>query len=380
MKKTTLTFVCALYLFTAAAQNDYLQNDSELPQRTQPVPVSEQPLPLAQPGIAAELLTGLNRYTRLQPFAVINGSGILNYIPKFTPSGIEIGNSQIFDNGTNIGIGTAVPGYKMDILHGGINGIRVRSTTGLSAVDVQAANGEAHVRFLRASVMHWQIGNNITDNSFIINETGSGLRLFIQDATGNLGIGTVTPTSKLHVVGTITSTGPKAFTIDHPLDPENKLLRHFAIESNEVLNSYSGNVVTNEKGIGIVQLPAYFEQINKDFRYQLTVIGSFARAIVSREINNNTFEIATDQPNVKVSWEVKAVRNDMYMQKTKTIAEEDKPANLKGKYFSYEAYGLPESRGTNGQPVNAVQMPEEDAAGTITHTGSRTAKKESAPK
>jgi hypothetical protein len=38
----------------------------------------------------------------------IGGSGTTNYVPKFTASGF-IGNSQIFDNGTNVGIGTTSP-------------------------------------------------------------------------------------------------------------------------------------------------------------------------------------------------------------------------------------------------------------------------------
>lgn len=38
----------------------------------------------------------------------IGGSGTTNYVSKFTASG-TIGNSQIFDNGTSVGIGTATP-------------------------------------------------------------------------------------------------------------------------------------------------------------------------------------------------------------------------------------------------------------------------------
>jgi len=41
-------------------------------------------------------------------------SGTVNYIPKFTSSN-AIGNSLIFDNGTNIGIGTSSPTQKLDI-------------------------------------------------------------------------------------------------------------------------------------------------------------------------------------------------------------------------------------------------------------------------
>jgi hypothetical protein len=42
------------------------------------------------------------------------GAGTTNYIPKFTSS-TTLGNSQIFDNGTNIGIGTTTPSYKLDV-------------------------------------------------------------------------------------------------------------------------------------------------------------------------------------------------------------------------------------------------------------------------
>lgn len=39
---------------------------------------------------------------------VVLGSGTLNYVAKWTPDGATLGNSQIFDNGTNVGIGTAL--------------------------------------------------------------------------------------------------------------------------------------------------------------------------------------------------------------------------------------------------------------------------------
>ena len=45
----------------------------------------------------------------------IGGSGTLDYIPKFTPDGSTIGNSLIYDNGTNVGIGTAAPAQKLDV-------------------------------------------------------------------------------------------------------------------------------------------------------------------------------------------------------------------------------------------------------------------------
>ncbi len=48
----------------------------------------------------------------------IEGSGTLNYVPKFTPDGTAIGNSVIYDDGTNIGFGTTAPASKLHIVSG----------------------------------------------------------------------------------------------------------------------------------------------------------------------------------------------------------------------------------------------------------------------
>lgn len=44
----------------------------------------------------------------------IGGSGTTNYLAKFT-AGATIGNSQIYDNGTNVGIGTSNPSAKLEV-------------------------------------------------------------------------------------------------------------------------------------------------------------------------------------------------------------------------------------------------------------------------
>jgi len=43
---------------------------------------------------------------------------------------------------------------------------------------------------------------------------------------------------------------------------------------------YDERVTIDQYGEAEVELPQYFERLNKDFRYQLTVIGTFAQAIV----------------------------------------------------------------------------------------------------
>ncbi len=249
----------------------------------------------------------------------------------------------------NVGINSTAPTYKLQVTHNGSDGILCASTPGssFSIIDISADNGDASLRLQRAGVTQWNIRNDPANDNLQFYEYGSGERMQIQNTTGNVGIG-ITPTAKLHVGGNFTATGVKAFTIDHPLDPENKVLRHFSIESPDVLNLYSGIITTDGSGHATVNLPDYFASINKDFRYQLTVIGSFSQAIISREISGNEFEIATSQPNVKVSWEVTGIRNDGYMKNVNTMqAEEMKPENLRGKYYEPRAFNLPETMGVN---------------------------------
>jgi hypothetical protein len=150
--------------------------------------------------------------------------------------------------------------------------------------------------------------------------------------------GNVTVTGNLNVVGNI-SKGGGTFKIDHPLDPENKYLVHSFVESPEMLNVYSGNVVTDAGGMATVTLPDYFSAANKDFRYQLTCIGVFAQAIVLEKIKGNIFVIKTDKPNVEVSWQITAVRNDRYAQKNRVIPVVEKTETEKGKYLHPELYG-----------------------------------------
>ncbi len=157
------------------------------------------------------------------------------------------------------------------------------------------------------------------------NENGSGFGVF---SNGNSG-----------------ASGTKAFHIDHPLDPENKYLNHYSSEAPEPMNFYSGNIVTDARGYAVVRLPDYFGAINRDFRYQLSVLKEFAQAIVAEEIENNQFTIRTDRPRVKVSWRVEAVRNDPWVQHRGYQDVQQKPVSERGKYLHPELYGQPAEQG-----------------------------------
>jgi hypothetical protein len=132
-----------------------------------------------------------------------------------------------------------------------------------------------------------------------------------------------------------------SFKIDDPLDPANKYLYHSFVESPDMMNIYNGNVVTDATGDAVVTLPDWFETLNRDFRYQLTVLGQFAQAVVGSEVSNHQFAIKTDKPNVKVSWQVTGIRQDAWANAHRVPVEVMKPEKERGFYRHPELYNAP---------------------------------------
>jgi hypothetical protein len=175
----------------------------------------------------------------------------------------------------------------------------------------------------------------------LINATGNF-------AAGVLGQETVAGAGEaVFANGDFGASGVKTFKIDNPLNPGNQILKHFSMESNEVLNVYRGNVVLDANGEAIVSLPDYFDAINANFSYNLTAIGSKSDVFIKSEISNRTFEIAGGKPGQKISWVVYAERNDPYLQQNpeaKAVIV-NKTGDEVGKYLMPELYGQPKSSG-----------------------------------
>lgn len=170
------------------------------------------------------------------------------------------------------------------------------------------------------------------------------------ESYGLLGYDSIGDGYGVYCSGNLVALGNKSFQIDHPLDPENKYLTHYCTESPTPQNSYSGNVVTGADGKAWVTLPDYFGSINKNFKYQLTVVddtesSSFTQAKIGREIKQGKFLVMTSAPHTKVSWRVEADRNDLWVQKHGAPAEKLKPQEFRGSYQRPELYGLPATRG-----------------------------------
>ena len=202
------------------------------------------------------------------------------------------------------------------------------------------------------------IGTTLNDNIgvFGYSNPGTGWGIGGQFQGGYIGVagfgddygvvGFTGATAAVFANGDLGASGVKTFMIDHPDDPANKLLNHFSIESDEVLNIYRGIAILNNNGEAEIELASYFDKINTNFSYQLTAIGTPNQPYILKEIEKNKFSVA-GTPNTKVSWLVIAERNDEYLQQNpnKRATEVTKKGKEKGKYLMPELYGLPKNMG-----------------------------------
>jgi hypothetical protein len=169
-----------------------------------------------------------------------------------------------------------------------------------------------------------------------------GIALRAQSGSGLAGlfVGPVAVQSNLTVSGAVFAS-TKLFKIDHPLDPANKYLMHAAVESPEMKNLYDGVVVLDANGEAGVDLPAWFEALNGDFRYQLTCIGGGAPVYIAEEVSEGRFRIAGGTPGLKVSWQVTGVRKDAYAVAHPLAVEAEKTADERGRYLHPVEQGAP---------------------------------------
>lgn len=133
--------------------------------------------------------------------------------------------------------------------------------------------------------------------------------------------------SNLAVTGAVSATGLKSFVIDHPLDPKNKLLYHFNVESPDVKNVYTHTETLDAEGSLKVALPSYFDALNSDTRYQVTPIGEAMPNLYIKEEEEGTFTISGGVPHGSVSWQITGIRHDLYILRHPIIPEVEKGPN-----------------------------------------------------
>ena len=140
---------------------------------------------------------------------IVTGSGTANYIPKWTPNSTTLGNSQLQDNGTNVGIGvtTLQSAIRLDVRPApGENGVAIagygyggNGGAGLNGIGY-ATTGTGSTYGIYASSFGVRAGGTNIGGYF--DASGAASNYALITGSGNVGIGTTTPQQKLVVSNT----------------------------------------------------------------------------------------------------------------------------------------------------------------------------------
>jgi hypothetical protein len=255
-----------------------------------------------------------------------------------SPDEVELADAVMtVRNNGNVGIGTTLPSSRFEVQRDDASG-----RLGFFKISSASNNGDV----IRAETSGG--GNALSGSS----QSGRGVvGHSASDYAGYF-------TGDVYVTGNINKAAC-SFVIDHPLDPENKILRHNCVESPEHLLIYRGKVRLDDNGEGLVEMAAYFKAVadEEEASIHLTSVGRPFLTGAEWKADFGGFTVYGD-PGREVFWEVLAERDDPVIRSIARPVEEEKgPDNKvcdKGNLLQPVAFGYPETMGQDYQLLQGL--------------------------
>jgi hypothetical protein len=192
----------------------------------------------------------------------VSGSGTTNYVSKFTGSS-ALGNSQIFDNGTNVGIITTSPTNLLTLV-GSLTG---RGIDFVSQANFASVTGK--INYETTNDLFSIINTSSWGNSALIFGTSNTERMRISQG-GNVGIGTTSINSSLEIYK---ASGPNYIYLTNGTSGTNNgvVLRFNNIDYMGMIGTFT----TGELKVGGFNASGYFMTFysNNSERMRLTPSG-----------------------------------------------------------------------------------------------------------
>lgn len=119
-----------------------------------------------------------------------SGSGTLNYVAKWTPNGTTLGNSQLFDDGTNVGLGTITAAHYYDVVKAqdDITTVNITNSNAGTAASsrFRLFNGTSSAVLQHFGTAYASTGANFANGTLLSSSGVGGMSIVTSNASGDL--------------------------------------------------------------------------------------------------------------------------------------------------------------------------------------------------